>query len=1050
MKEYYNYHKHSHVSNIFTIDSTTRNKQYAERAIELGHTALSTCEHGCMGEIWECRTLADTYNLKCLPVGEFYIVKDANPDLKDKRNYHIIVAPRTNEARKKCNYLSSIANIEGYYYKPRLDVQHLLTLDPDDVYITTACVAGLLRDDDSINNIFLPLYNHFRENLFLEVQNHNDPLQKEINKKALRFMDKYGLKLIAANDSHYIDDEGRQQRDVLLLGKGMKYEEESTFILDYPDYDTMADRFVAQGILKESLIEEAINNTMLLTHCEEINIDHSIKMPTIDPDLTPAERVSKLKKLVNHRFNKIRKEEHIEGEEFERYKEGIRYEMDIIEKTNDEIHTADYFLLNTKLVDLAVNKYGGVLTRGGRGSCASFYINRICGMTQLDRFKINLPIFPDRFASTARLLENRALPDIDYNVETQEPFVKAARELLGEHSCYPMYKTGNFQQKEAFKNLCRAKGIDFDTSNEISADLDKHKNDPQWKDLIAESEKYVGVIFSASVHSCAHLLCNENILYEYGVLKFGDALCVLITSAEADEYKVLKDDFLIVTVWHLIAETFKAIDQPIIPARELLTNIKNDERIWKLLADGITCTLNQVDTENGKQQEMRYGVQSFEDGALLAAAIRPSFDSWRERFLNHEDYTTGSQQLDDVLASTKGYILFQENLMEYFQWLDVTPSESIGLIKKISKKKIKPDDFAKLENRIRKAWIDKTGSEDMFDETWGMIQSCMAYGFCSAHAAATSLDMCYGAYLKVNYPLEYYTVCFNTYTNNKDTTTRLTNELDYFGINLQNIKFRYSTSEYSFDHKTNSIYKGLASIAYMSANVAKELYSLRDNQYDNFVDTLNDIKANTSADSRQLKILISLDFFSEFGEINDLLDIKDKWEKYLDRKTVKKDSMMIAELGVNNVRLHAGKESDKQFSNVDMNGILKEWAAHKPHVETTLFDRIDYEAEYLGYIITTDESVKLGYWYVTAVEGYSNNLLTLYQINNGEVDKVKIDKHYTVKEGDVIHILEYDYNRPKWRKVGDKFEKTGETERVISKIAPVTRHKKVLDIVTEI
>jgi hypothetical protein len=117
---------------------------------------------------------------------------------------------------------------------------------------------------------------------------------------------------------------------------------------------------------------------------------------------------------------------------------------------------------------------------------------------------------------------------------------------------------------------------------------------------------------------------------------------------------------------------------------------------------------------------------------------------------------------------------------------------------------------------------------------------------------------------------------------------------------------------------------------------------------------------------------------------------------------------------------------------------------------------MDYEAEYLGYIITTDESVKPGYWYVTAVEGYSNNLLTLYQINNGEVDKVKIDKHYTVKEGDVIHILEYDYNRPKWQKVGEdpvthkpQFKKTGETERVISKIAPVTRHKKTLDITTD-
>ena len=355
MKEYYNYHKHSHISNIFTIDSTTRNKQYAERAIELGHNTLSTCEHGSFGDIFECRTLADTYNLKCLPVAEFYIVKDANPELKDKHNYHIIITPKTNEARKKCNYISSIANIEGYYYKPRIDVPHLLTLDPNDVFITTACVAGVLRDEEGIRDIFLPLFNHFKENIFLEVQNHNDPKQIEINKKILDFQKEYGLKLIAANDSHYIDEEGRLQREVLLSGKGMKYEEESGFILDYPDYDTMFSRFVQQGVLSETQIEEAIDNTMILTEVEEINLNHSIKMPTIDPDLTPSERVTKLKKIVNHRFTQIVKDEHITGEDFERYKNGIRYEMDIIEKTNDEIHTADYFLLNTKLVDLAVN-----------------------------------------------------------------------------------------------------------------------------------------------------------------------------------------------------------------------------------------------------------------------------------------------------------------------------------------------------------------------------------------------------------------------------------------------------------------------------------------------------------------------------------------------------------------------------------------------------------------------------------------------------------------------------------------------------------------------
>lgn len=719
---YNNYHKHDHVSNIFSPDTNTKQEEYILKALEYGHTSYFTTNHGSFGDIFEARTLCNKYGIKCIAGIEGYIVPDASE--KDKRNYHIVVIPKTDETRKKMNYVSSMANINGFYYKPRFFMKDLLALDKNDVYITTACVAGLLRDEDSIEKIFKPLFKHFGNNVMLEVQTHLDPVQIEINKKAIYFSDEYGLSLIAANDSHYIDESGKQERLELLKGKHINYGSEDDFILDYPTAETMIERFKKQNVLSDNQINDAINNTLIFDNCEEIKLDYSIKMPTIYPNLTPNQRVKLLKKEINKRFKVIREQENISDDDFKRYRDGIRYEMKIIEDTNDEVHTADYFLFNEKNVDLAVNKYGGVLTRGGRGSCGSFYINRILGMTQLDRFKINLPLFPDRFASTARLLENRSLPDIDFNVKSQEPFVKASRELLGEHGCYPMYAPGTMQISEAFRNVCRSKGMDFDEFNDVAKNLEAYENDEKWKPIIEEANKYVGTIVSGSVHPCAHILSDKNLLYEYGVTRLGENLCVLITSSEADEYKVLKNDYLIVKVWKLIDETFKEIGKPIITANELLKSIKDDKRIWDLFKNGITCTLNQVDSDNGSQQAKRYKVSSFEDGAHLTAAIRPSFDSWREQFLNREDYTTGSEQLDKVLNDTHGYILFQESLMQYFDWLGVTPAESIGLIKKISKKKIKPEDFANLEERIRKQWIINTGSEDGFDTTWQMIQSC--------------------------------------------------------------------------------------------------------------------------------------------------------------------------------------------------------------------------------------------------------------------------------------------------------------------------------------
>lgn len=907
-KRYNNYHKHSHISSLFggVGDSNVKQKEYIDRCIDLGHTNFFTTEHGVFGDIFEAFDLCKNNNLRCLPGLEGYIVVNNNPELKDKSNYHIMIIPITDKARKKCNYYNSIAHINGFYYKPRWSLDYLLQFDKDELYITTACCAGVLRDEEGIEQILMPLINHFGDHVLLEVQNHQFDIQKDINKKVIVLSESMGLKIVAANDSHYIYPWQAKERHDLMVGKRQLegkpdayFMAEDEFVLDFPEYDEFFRRFEKQGILTEQQIEDAIDNTLIFDNIEEVKLDYEIKMPNIFPDIPLDDRMKMLEDMVWKKFEETKQKEHISDEDLPRYIDGINYELQIIRDTNEQIHTCDYFLFNTRNVDLAVNKYNGILTRGGRGSCASFYTNKLLGMTQLDRFKINLPIFPDRFASTARLLDNRALPDIDFNVEAQEPFVKASKELLGDNGCFPMVAYGTMQEGEAFRNVCRSHGLQFDEFNEVAKNLESYREDKKWQPLIEEAEHYVGTIVSASVHPCAHVLSDKDLLYEYGVARFGDFICVMITSGEADQFKVLKNDYLIVSVWKLIHETFESIGIPIIDAHDLLDSIKDDERVWDLFKNGITCTLNQVDSDNGMQQAKTYGIKSFEDGALIAAAIRPSFDAWRPKFLNHENYSTGSKDLDKVLEQTQHYILFQENLMQYFDWLGVTPAESIGLIKKISKKKIKPDDFSKLEERLRNNWITKTGSIRMFNETWEMIQGCMAYGFASPHAAATSLDMCYGAYLKVNYPYEYMTVCLNNYSDDAERTAKLRRELEYFGIKLTGIKFGISRAKYSFDKERHIIAKGIGSIKFLNEQVAEELYTLSQScVYNNFIDLLIDITDKTNCNSRQLDILIKLDYFSDFGEANELTYITDKFQKLYVKTKGFKESIKSLKLGL--------------------------------------------------------------------------------------------------------------------------------------------------------
>ena len=158
-KEYENYHKHDRISNFLTPDTHIFAKDYINRIKELGYGCYFTTNHGSGGDIFESLTLCRQNGIKCLFGIEGYIVP--NPLEKDKRNYHIVIIPRDNVARKKLNLINSRANAEGFYYKPRIFLEDLLKLNPHEVYITTACVSGIVRDIDVVSEIFILIIQHF-------------------------------------------------------------------------------------------------------------------------------------------------------------------------------------------------------------------------------------------------------------------------------------------------------------------------------------------------------------------------------------------------------------------------------------------------------------------------------------------------------------------------------------------------------------------------------------------------------------------------------------------------------------------------------------------------------------------------------------------------------------------------------------------------------------------------------------------------------------------------------------------------------------------------
>lgn len=1022
---YNNYHKHTHYSSIFTPDSEAKIKDYINRAIELGHNTYFTTEHGYMGSIFEANDLCLANNIKCIAAMEGYIVSE--PTQKDNSNYHIMLIPTSDKARKKLNKASSRANREGYYYKPRLFLEDLLNFKEDELYITNACVGGLLRDDISTNQIAIPLIKHFKQHFLVEVQSHNTTKQKEMNKKAIQIANEYNLRLIHANDSHYIYEGDSKWRDILLEGKGMKYEDEEGFILDYPDSDTIVKRYKKQGILNDVQIKEALESTLIFDNIVNLVIDKKIKMPNINKLLTPEQRIEKLKGIINENYKKIKIQDNITKEENKLYIQAIREEFKVIEDTIS-LHTMDYFLLNYPLIHLAIDKYGGVLTSTSRGSAGAYYINRLLGITQLDRIRAKIPLYYQRFMSSARLLENNSMPDCDFNLVDPEPFRKASRELLGEKGCEWMLAYGTMQESEAFRNVCRSYGLPFDEFNAVAKDLDKYRNDEKWKKYIEESQRYIGTIISASAHPCSNLLFDGDLEEELGVLKIGEFYCCPITSGEADSYTYLKNDYLQISVLGIIQKTFDLLGKP----RMTLIELENalDDKVWDIYAKGLTTTVNQIDSDYAKKYSVRYKPKSVSELAMLTGAIRPNFADYREDFIMRKKCPNPVEKMDKLFASTNGYIIFQENLMQFFEWLGISPAKSIGLIKKISKKKIKKEDFDALTITLKENWIKENGSETGFDETWEKIQSMMGYGYNSPHALAMAYDSLYCAYLKSHYPLEYFTVVFDYYKDDSERTNKLMEELKYFEITLKKPRFRYSKATYFMDKETNSIYKGVSSIKFLNESAADYLYSLKDEKFDDFVDFLCRITEDKKINTRQLKILIQLQFFQEFGKNKKLLSIYNVFEKFYGRKMIPKNKEDFEEY-YELIEKYSEKETEKQYIQIDTVSLLKAIVLKIPDEDIPIREQMNFELEVLGRINLVYEDANKNDCYVLDVDTKYSPKINLYSLKTGKEIMVKVSKSTfnknIIKKGDLIHVNKFE-KKYKSVKTEEGWEKTSEIE----------------------
>jgi len=511
---YVNYHKHSYFSNVLISDSTVSPDDYAKRAIELGQTVLSSCEHSYPGRYIESYELAKQYNLKFLFAVETYFVKDRFE--KDRTNAHMVLLAKNENGRKAINRILSESNLTGFYYRARIDLELLLSLPSDDVWITTACLAGIWQYED-YEELILKISKHFKNNFFLEVQYHDTESQINLNKRIINLSNKHNISIIFGTDSHYIYPEQAQERDDYLSSKNISYEDEEGWYLDYPSCEEVIKRFQEQDVLNKYQIEEAINNTNILNDVEvydSIVFNSNIKLPSLYLHLTQEDKNKMLSDLIWQKWDE--EKNNIASDNWKTYEEEIKKELSVIIETG----MADYFLLDYEIIKKG-KEMGGHLTQTGRGSGPSFYTARLLDFTTIDRIASTVKLFPERFITKERILETGSLPDFDFNIGNPEIFANAQIEVMGEDHSYPMIAYGTLRPKAAWKLYARAKNIEFETANQLSEKIGEYEKkliyaedeDKEYIDVIDfigkeyideynESTKYLGVVAQAGVHPC--------------------------------------------------------------------------------------------------------------------------------------------------------------------------------------------------------------------------------------------------------------------------------------------------------------------------------------------------------------------------------------------------------------------------------------------------------------------------------------------------------------------------------------------------------------------
>ena len=1043
------YHLHSDISSAVTnIDSINKPEHYVDYAKTLGMTAMAFSEHGSVMGWKHKKDIIESAGMKYIHACEFYLTEDDMYNEKHRDNYHCVLIAKNYDGVKELNLLSSQSfnrNDWHFYYTPRISVRDLYNTS-DNIIITSACLASVFnRGNKDLKIEMLKFFTKNKHRCYLEIQHHNCEDQRKYNQRLHFLSERTGIPLIAGTDTHALNDEYAEGRRVLQKAKGVFFADEDDWDLTFKTYDELVKAYELQNAIPKEVYLQAIENTNIMAEqIEEFEFDFTAKYPKLYDD---SEAVLKQK------IAQGLKDRHINSTlpNYQEYKERIAYEYDTY-KYNGAI---DFLLLEEDYKTQMRNR--GIEYGYSRGSVSGSIIAYLLHITDVDSIEHKLNF--ERFMNKERV----SLADVDSDWYSRDR--KSVKDYLYNKRglfCCDIITFNTVQLKGAIREIGRAMEIPLNEVDEICDGLiDKEAElRKQYPKLFYYADLVTNVVVSVGFHPAGLVVSPFPIDDYFGTFTTttNEYPISQWNMKEIDSLNFVKLDILSLDNIGLINETCKLANI------ERLTpqNVKDDVKVWNSIRDDTTLIFQFEssfasdyikglfsDKTIAKVKEHNPNFSYIDLMSVANGALRPAGESYREALKEGDVKDNGHEALNNMLASTNGFLVYQEQVIQFLhEFCGYTMGEADIVRRHFAKKTGTDEDIPKIHDGFiqtmqEKYNTPKEDAEKIIGDFLRVIEDASNYLFSLNHALPYSYIGYICGYLRYYYPLEFLTSALNIFENKADDTARIVAYAKKVGIEIKGIQFGKSEAGYTMDKNDNCIYKGIASIKYCNGDIATELLQLSQNHYNDFIDLLKDIYTQTSLNSRQLNILIGLNFFSKFGKNKYLMDIVKIYDKFGNCKIIKKKDMdnLSNEYGMSEylATKYSAKVTEKQYRIEDNENLVKELCKKLENKSLSIIEQIKFEDEMLGYIEYVNAEIPKYFWIVTEFKTYNSKskpYVTVRNLNNGETIKTKIKKAkvFDMNPFEQYSILIFNNlsNEHKHKQVNGKWVEVEETEPILS------------------